>query len=107
MWCGKFVLLLLAILNSQNAMFSRSKVSSTPAGNNLPGTGTNDNGYLTNEPNRTSPGRDGVVQGFVFTKWLRLHLVDLITMAIMGAIGLGVYYARELIFTSELSMRMR
>jgi len=33
------------------------------------------------------------VQGFVFTKWLRLHLVDLITMAVMGAIGLGVYYA--------------
>ncbi len=25
--------------------------------------------------------------------WLRLHGVDLITMALMGAIGLGVYFA--------------
>jgi hypothetical protein len=50
-----------------------------------------------NDPNRTAPGQGGVVQGFVLTKWLRLHLVDLITMAVMGAIGLGVYYARKLV----------
>lgn len=28
--------------------------------------------------------------------WLRLHGVDLITMALMGAIGLGVYFACKL-----------
>jgi hypothetical protein len=81
-------------------MFSRSK---TPAVNNLPGNGMpNDNAYLANDLNRTSPGQGGVAQGFLFTKWLRLHLVDLITMAIMGAIGLGVYYARELLPPPEL-----
>ncbi|WVO17505.1 hypothetical protein L204_105198 [Cryptococcus depauperatus] len=31
--------------------------------------------------------------GFSLVRWLRLHLVDLITMAAMGAIGLGVYEA--------------
>jgi len=40
-----------------------------------------------------SPNQHGAAQGFLFTKWLRLHLVDLITMALMGAVGLGVYYA--------------
>ena len=49
----------------------------------------------TNNPNGTAPGQEGLVQSFVFTKWLRLHLVDLITMAALGAVGLGVYYARE------------
>jgi len=32
-------------------------------------------------------------EGFRLTTWLRLHGVDLITMAAMGAIGLGVYEA--------------
>lgn len=31
--------------------------------------------------------------GFKFSRWIRLHLVDLITMAAMGAVGLGVYEA--------------
>lgn len=30
--------------------------------------------------------------------WLRLHGVDIITMALMGAIGLGVYFACKLYF---------
>lgn len=29
--------------------------------------------------------------------WLRLHGVDLITMALMGAVGLGIYEARKLL----------
>lgn len=76
-------------------MFSHSKVSPTPAANHLPGNGMNDDAHLTNDPHRTLPGQGGVVKGFVFSKWIRLHLADLITMAILGAIGLGVYYARE------------
>ena len=32
---------------------------------------------------------------FSFGLWLRLHGVDLITMALMGAVGLGIYEARE------------
>lgn len=31
---------------------------------------------------------------FSFGLWLRLHDVDLITMALMGALGLGIYEAR-------------
>lgn len=31
---------------------------------------------------------------FSFGVWLRLHGVDLLTMAAMGAIGLGIYEAR-------------
>ena len=76
----------------QNAMFSRSKATPAVAINNGH---VNDDPYATNDPNRVAPGRGGVVRGFVFTKWLRLHLVDLVTMALMGAVGLGVYYARE------------
>lgn len=72
-------------------MFSRSKAS--PADNGR----VHDNPYATNDPNRTAPGQGRVAQGFVFTKWLRLHLVDLITMVVMGAVGLGVYYARKLV----------
>lgn len=30
---------------------------------------------------------------FRFGIWLRLHGVDIITMAVMGAVGLGVYFA--------------
>lgn len=75
-------------------MFSRSKPS--PA-NNGHHDRVHDNPYTMNDPNRTAPGQGGAVRGFVFTKWLRLHLVDLITMAVMGAIGLGVYYARKLV----------
>jgi len=43
------------------------------------------------------------VQGFVLTKWLRLHLVDLVTMALLGAIGLGVYYARKLVLCMSIT----
>lgn len=70
-------------------MFRRSNVSpATPALETA-----------TNNPNGTAPGQDGLVQGFVFTKWIRLHLVDLITMAVLGAVGLGVYRARELVLS--------
>lgn len=85
--------LLLATSHSQSAMFSRSKASPATAVNN---SGVNGNPYATNDPNRTVPGRGGA-SGFVLTKWLRLHLVDLVTMALMGAIGLGVYYVRKLV----------
>lgn len=87
-------------------MFSRSKTPAA-ANNNLPGNGTNNDTHLTNGLDRTLPGQGGVVPGFLFTKWLRLHLVDLITMALMGAIGLGVYRARKLLPPPELSVRIR
>ena len=57
------------------------------------------NGHINNSPNATNDPNGtatGLLQGFVLTKWLRLHLVDLVTMVAMGAIGLGVYYARKL-----------
>jgi len=74
-------------------MFSRSKAP--PADNGHHGGRVHDNPHAMNDPNRTAPGQGGMVQGFVLTKWLRLHLVDIITMALLGAIGLGVYYARK------------
>lgn len=37
-------------------------------------------------------GRHGMAP-FRFGIWLRLHGVDIITMAVMGAVGLGVYFA--------------
>lgn len=90
------VFTLLAIFPSppegHSTMFRRS---ADPPTTNGPNGGVNNPNAL-NDPNRTTTGQGGVVQGFVFTKWLRLHLVDLITMAIMGAVGLGVYYARKL-----------
>ena len=73
-------------------MFGHSKVSSTPAVNSVP-----DNTSGMNAPQRPLPSQRGVVQGFAPIKWLRLHLVDLLTMAIMGAVGLGVYRARTFI----------
>jgi hypothetical protein len=30
-------------------------------------------------------------EAFHFGRWIRLHGVDLITMALMGALGLGIY----------------
>jgi hypothetical protein len=32
---------------------------------------------------------------FAFSSWLRLFAPDLITMALMGALGLGIYEARK------------
>ncbi|KAI9637072.1 phosphatidic acid phosphatase type 2/haloperoxidase [Dioszegia hungarica] len=37
--------------------------------------------------------RRGFSQGFSLLRWLKLHGIDLITMAAMGAVGLGVYEA--------------
>ncbi len=34
-------------------------------------------------------------QPFRLVSWLRRHGVDLITMALMGALGLGIYKARQ------------
>jgi len=73
-------------------MFNRSKPPPANTVDNGFGDRVSDSPYATN-PNGAAPGQRGAVQGFVLSKWLRLHLVDLITMAIMGAIGLGVYYA--------------
>lgn len=72
-------------------MFSRHKDSSAAPADNAPNGATNVGSV--NNTHRTLPSQSGVGKGFVLTKWLRLHLVDLITMAIMGAIGLGVYRA--------------
>ncbi|WWD20735.1 hypothetical protein CI109_105211 [Kwoniella shandongensis] len=41
----------------------------------------------------TRQGPAGYGAGFSLGRWIRLHAVDLITMAAMGAIGLGVYEA--------------
>ncbi|WVQ95673.1 hypothetical protein IAU59_002771 [Kwoniella sp. CBS 9459] len=38
-------------------------------------------------------GRGGFTHDFHFGQWVKLHILDLITMAAMGAIGLGVYEA--------------
>ncbi|TFK42938.1 phosphatidic acid phosphatase type 2/haloperoxidase [Crucibulum laeve] len=45
--------------------------------------------------NQNGRGAGSRVAGspFRFGSWIRLHGVDLITMAVMGAIGLGVYFA--------------
>lgn len=78
-------------------MFRRFKASpATSATNNYNGHRDN-NHNMTNNPNGTPPGQGGPTQGFVLSKWLRLHLVDLITMAAMGAVGLGVYRARKMV----------
>lgn len=45
--------------------------------------------------NGTANGRTS----FSFGSWIRLHSVDLITMALMGALGLGIYEARKHKFT--------
>lgn len=39
--------------------------------------------------------RRGVAAPFRLGAWIRLHGVDLITMALMGALGLGIYEARK------------
>ena len=83
---------------SQCAMFNRSKLPPANTVDNAVGNGVNDNSYITDDPNGAPPGQRSAVHGFVLAKWLRLHLVDLITMATMGAIGLGVYYARKSVF---------
>ena len=95
---------LLARFHS-HAMFSRFKAPPATAADNGHNRRVDDNPYATNDPNRTAAGQGGVVQGFVLTKWLRLHLVDIVTMAIMGAIGLGVYYARNWFFRSASWIR--
>lgn len=77
-------------------MFRRSRDSPATVATNGHNDLTN-NQNATNDFNTTTTGQGGLVQGFVLTKWLRLHLVDLITMAVMGAVGLGVYYARKLL----------
>jgi len=43
--------------------------------------------------NHQQTARRGFATGFSFVRWVRLHVVDLITMAAMGAVGLGVYEA--------------
>lgn len=64
-----------------------------PAGdhNAAPGTaqGYTEQGFA----NQQQQGRRGFATGFSFVRWVRLHVLDLITMAAMGAVGLGVYEA--------------
>jgi hypothetical protein len=65
--------------------------------------GDNNTGYMGNDQTgyanehgsggRGTSGRRGFMTGFSFVRWARLHLVDLLTMVAMGAIGLGVYEA--------------
>ncbi|WWC72606.1 uncharacterized protein I206_106568 [Kwoniella pini CBS 10737] len=50
------------------------------------------NGY-THHGVDNSTRQGGFTHGFKFGSWVRLHAVDLLTMAAMGAIGLGVYEA--------------
>lgn len=49
---------------------------------------------LTDSPTASGRQRPGRAH-FSFMAWIRLHALDLITMACMGAIGLGVYRARK------------
>jgi len=50
-------------------------------------------GFNHAEEGYPSQSRKGFATGFSVVRWLRLHAVDLITMAAMGAVGLGVYEA--------------
>ncbi|KAF5330479.1 hypothetical protein D9619_005984 [Psilocybe cf. subviscida] len=50
-------------------------------------------GNVTGGAHGGNYGRRGAGTPFRFGAWLRLHGFDLITMALMGAIGLGVYFA--------------
>jgi hypothetical protein len=77
-------------------MFRRFRASPATAATNTHNGRVNNDPSIANDPNGTATGQGNVVQGFVLTKWLRLHLMDLITMALMGAISLGVYRARKL-----------
>lgn len=51
----------------------------------------NGNGKLLNSGGNQRGG--GVGPPFRAGVWLRLHGFDILTMAVMGAIGLGVYFA--------------
>ena len=42
---------------------------------------------------------------FRFGSWLRLHGVDIITMALMGALGLGIYEAGSFLNFTELASK--
>jgi diacylglycerol diphosphate phosphatase/phosphatidate phosphatase len=48
-------------------------------------------GYGAGYDDQTPRGPYG--QKFSFVQWARLHIIDLVTMAAMGAVGLGVYEA--------------
>lgn len=78
-------------------MFKRFHVPPATVATSSHNGGMNNNPGATDDPNITATGQGGPVHGFVFTKWVRLHLVDLITMGVIGAVGLGVYYARKLV----------
>jgi diacylglycerol diphosphate phosphatase/phosphatidate phosphatase len=54
--------------------------------------GANEAGYGASYHNDAPTGAYGAK--FSFGQWARLHIVDLLTMAAMGAVGLGVYEAR-------------
>ena len=43
----------------------------------------------------TANGARGTGPRFAFGHWIRLHGVDIITLALMGALGLGIYEARK------------
>lgn len=60
-------------------------------------TAVNDNkgSHGTMATNGRVPGSHAASEPFRLALWLRLHGVDLITMALMGALGLGVYFACE------------
>ena len=71
--------------------------SATNANANGPNNGmspntSNHQGYTTGT-GAIQQQRGGFMTCFVFSRWFRLHAVDLLTMAAMGAIGLGVYEA--------------
>jgi len=67
-------------------------------------------GRRTNAATKESPGYQNGSQGgrgvpFSFGRWLRLHGVDIVTMALMGALGLGVYFAS--MFSNHLNRQTR
>lgn len=52
------------------------------------------NGYAAEQGTTGySEHRRGFMTGFSFARWVRLHIIDLLCMAAMGAVGLGVYEA--------------
>lgn len=66
---------------------ARSSLTEKPVDSNQPynnGIGTRDNAHHSNPPQDTR---------FRFGTWFRLHIIDILTLAAMGALGLGVYFA--------------
>lgn len=72
---------------SRSVFGRRHDQAITTAGNGLNGH------YAHTAPSHQGQAQRGFMTDFHFGTWFKLHWVDLLTMAAMGAVGLGVYEA--------------